>query len=110
MTTRTQSDRRLPAGLDVWPHRAPAGSRRSTACAAIMLAVVGLALGCTGGSETNAAVEKQPARHAEPSAPQVNARAELAKISDAIPVYADSEYRDDLTRRDAVMVLNQYGP
>jgi hypothetical protein len=69
-----------------------------------------LAFGCTGGSETNASVEKTPGRHAEPSAPQVNARAELAKMNDAIPVYANAEYRDDLTRRDLVMIRDQYGP
>jgi len=78
------------------------------------MAVLGLlvllaSLRCTGGSETNASVEKQPPRHAEPSAPQLDARAELAKISDAIPIYADAEYRDDLTRRDAVMIRTQYG-
>ncbi|HEY2321645.1 MAG TPA: hypothetical protein VGJ82_02165, partial [Thermoanaerobaculia bacterium] len=29
--------------------------------------------------------------------------------SKAIPVYADAQYRDDLTRHDEVMVRNQYG-
>lgn len=69
-----------------------------------------LTFGCTGGSETNAAVEKQPSREADASEPQVNARAVLTSISDAIPVYADAQYRDDLTRRDAVMIRQQYGP
>jgi hypothetical protein len=69
-----------------------------------------LAAGCTGGSETTASVEKQPSRNADPAAPQVNARAALAQISETIPVYADAQYRDDLTRRDLVMIRQQYGP
>lgn len=84
---------------------------RNTAAIATAAALSSLlAFGCTGGSETNAAVEKQPGRTAESSQTQINARAELAKMSDAIPVYADAEYRDDLTRRDAVMIRDQYGP
>jgi hypothetical protein len=77
-------------------------------CAAVLSGLLGI--GCTGGSESNASVEKTPSRHAEPTEPKIDARAALASISDAIPVYADAEYRDDLTRRDAVMIRNQYGP
>lgn len=84
---------------------------RNAAASAISAALLTglLALGCTGGSETNAAVEKPPAREADAAAPQVDARAVLAQISDAIPVYADARYRDDLTRRDEVMVRQHYG-
>lgn len=85
--------------------------KRHTAAVATAAVLSGLlAFGCTGGSETNAAVEKQPSRHAEPAQPQINARGELAKLNDAIPVYANAEYRDDLTRRDAVMIRDQHGP
>lgn len=82
-------------------------TRNAISAAVLLLGL--LASSCTGGSETNAAVEQQPARNAEPTQTQVDARAVLAQISDAIPVYADAEYRDDLTRRDAVMIRDQYG-
>ena len=65
---------------------------------------------CTGGTESNAAVEKPPSKEAPAGQPNVNARAALGSIKDSIPVYADAQYRDDLTRRDAVMIRNQYGP
>jgi len=42
--------------------------------------------------------------------PQVDAKAALKSISPAIPIYAGARYRDDLTRRDSVMIRNQYGP
>lgn len=83
---------------------------RTGAAAAIAILTTGLMIGCTGGSESSAAEEKQPARHAEATQPQVDARVELQQISDAIPVYAGAEYRDDLTKRDLVMIRNQYGP
>jgi hypothetical protein len=31
-------------------------------------------------------------------------------MSNAIPEYARARYRDDLTRRDEIMIRNQYGP
>ena len=40
----------------------------------------------------------------------VDATRALKEINPAIPVYADARFRDDLTRRDSVMVRNQYGP
>lgn len=76
-----------------------------------LLAVV-LATGCTGGQESTAAEEPTPAANSiTESEPQqsVNARATLKSISTAIPVYAGARYRDDLTRRDAVMVRSRYG-
>ena len=47
-----------------------------------------------------------------PRAPasSVDATKALKEINSAIPVYADARYRDDLTRRDSVMIHNQYGP
>jgi hypothetical protein len=40
----------------------------------------------------------------------IDATKALKEINAAIPVYADARFRDDLTRRDSVMVRNQYGP
>src|SRR5205807_8689042 len=45
-----------------------------------------------------------------PAPPQPDARQELKSINRAIPIYAGAKFREDLTRRDAVMVRNQYGP
>lgn len=71
-----------------------------------------LASACTGGSESKAADETTTAPAAQAQAAQnpVNAAGELAKINPAIPLYQGAEYRDDLTRRDQVMIRNQYGP
>ena len=84
------------------------------------LALAGaLVAGCTGGTEGSAAEEKAPQKNpiatssapAAPSAqPKVDPRQELKSINRAIPIYAGAKFRDDLTRRDAVMVHNQYGP
>ena len=83
--------------------------------AAILLA------GCTGGQEGTAAEEQQPKKNPiattgvatvtqpQPPAP-IDARKELKSISGAIPIYANAQYREDLTRRDSVMIHNQYGP
>lgn len=68
-----------------------------------------LAIGCTGGTESNAAEEKLPPKNAPAEQPQVNAKQVLDSISPAIPVYAGAEYRDDLTKRDAVMIESKYG-
>ncbi len=84
--------------------------------AAILAAALSALLcGCTGGQEGSAAEEQVPKKNpitTETTAqqqPQVDARQELKAISPAIPVYAGAKYRDDLTRRDSVMVRNQYG-
>jgi len=80
--------------------------------------VVLLAAGCTGGSESTAAEEQIPQKNgiapatqqaATPAAPAVDPRKDLDSIGEAIPVYAGARYRDDLTRRDEVMIRNQYG-
>lgn len=77
-----------------------------------------LAAGCTGGKESSAAEEQTPKKNPistatqalPPAAPQVDAKKQLKEISPAIPVYAGAAYRDDLTRRDEVMIRSQYGP
>lgn len=87
------------------------------AAAASLLAVV-LASACTGGKESKAAEEQlpkkngitQPQQQASTTAPQVDVSTDLKSISRAIPIYAGAKYRDDLTRRDEVMIRNQYGP
>ncbi len=83
---------------------------------AIFVLIVAL-LGCTGGQEGSAAEEQAPKKNtiaaepatANPQQPQVDARKELKAINQAIPVYAGAKYRDDLSRRDSVMIKNQYG-
>ena len=74
-----------------------------------ILALAALLGGCTGGSETSAAVEKMPTKEAPPAPVQVNPRRDIQSISNAIPIYSDAQYRDDLTRRDEVMIRNRYG-
>ncbi|HET7711385.1 MAG TPA: hypothetical protein VFL80_05595 [Thermoanaerobaculia bacterium] len=79
---------------------------------AALLLMLGLAAaGCTGGQEGTAAEEQQPPRQAPaPTAASVDATAILRAISPAIPIYADAQFREDLARRDQVMIRNQYGP
>ncbi len=80
-----------------------------------------VATGCTGGKESNAAEEQLPKKNpivasqpqqapqaAQPSS--VDAKDEIKSVSKAIPIYAGAQYRDDLTRRDEVMVRSQFGP
>ena len=82
-----------------------------------------LAVGCTGGKESTAAEEQIPQKNGiaqpqqqaaagatAPAAPSLDPRKDLEAIGSAIPVYAGARYRDDLTRRDEVMIHNQYGP
>jgi len=84
------------------------------------LVAVGLAAallcGCYGGQESHAAEEQVPKKNpiatessAEAQPEPLDVRHELKSISPAIPVYAGAKYRDDLTRRDSVMIKNQYG-
>ncbi|MEA2490825.1 MAG: hypothetical protein QOH21_2617 [Acidobacteriota bacterium] len=82
---------------------------RNLTAAALAALLLGSLSACTGGTESSAAVEQAPAKEAPADQKQVDARQEIKTIGDAIPVYADAQYRDDLTRRDAVMVRNQYG-
>jgi len=71
-----------------------------------------LCASCTGGSETAASQEAAPPREAPPSAqqPQADPVKTIASINGAIPIYSGADYRDDLTRRDEVMIRSQYGP
>jgi len=86
------------------------------AAAAASLAAVVLASGCTGGQESKAADEQPPKKNGVQAAqapvetPAVDAAKDLKAIGSAIPIYAGAKYRDDLTRRDEVMIRNQYGP
>jgi hypothetical protein len=99
---------------------------RAAAAAALSLSLALLA-GCNGGQVGNAAEEQRPrkngitettaaatpaapAQQAQQAQPPPDAKQELKSISAAIPIYAGAKYRDDLTRRDSVMVRNQYGP
>ncbi|HET8773040.1 MAG TPA: hypothetical protein VFP80_04590 [Thermoanaerobaculia bacterium] len=78
----------------------------------VVLSILGLALfsGCTGGSETKAADQAEPASHESAAAQApVNATQEIAEINPAIPLYTGAQYSDDLSRRDQVLVRNQYG-
>jgi len=80
-----------------------------------LAAAVLLTASCTGGRESNAAEEQLPKKNpiatsAAPAPPPVvDVNQQLKSISSAIPMYAGAEYRDDLTRRDEVMIRNQYG-
>jgi hypothetical protein len=79
------------------------------------LAVAALA-SCNGGRESRAAEEELPKKNPIVTAtstqppPPVDVDQQLKSISPAIPLYAGAQYRDDLTRRDTVMIRNQYGP
>lgn len=75
------------------------------ACAALGLALAG----CTGGQETSAeTLDASEPRQAE-SAGEVDARTKLSRLGETIPLYTGARYREDFTRRDAVMIRNQYG-
>lgn len=79
----------------------------------ISLLIVVSLTACTGGKEGTAAEEKAPEKNgvaAVDPQPTMNAREALGSINRSIPVYAGARYRDDLTRRDSVMIRNQYGP
>jgi hypothetical protein len=73
------------------------------------LLVLLMASGCTGGSETKAADEGAPPREAPAQQSSLDAPAAIASINPAIPLYQGAQYREDLTRRDEVMIRNQYG-
>jgi len=92
-------------------------TRKGTLLAALAVATA-LVAGCTGGTEGSAAEEKAPQKNpiatastetaAAPQS-QTDPRKELKAINRAIPIYAGAKYRDDLTRRDAATLRNQYG-
>lgn len=82
--------------------------RRSLQPTALAVVLALSVVGCTGGQETSAktldAAEKAKAEGAD-----VDVQARLSELSPSIPFYAGAEYRDDFTRRDEVMIRNQYG-
>lgn len=89
---------------------------RGVVAAAIAAAL--LAASCTGGKEGTAAEEQLPKKNAitqaqpgamAPATPVAGWQQELKSIGPAIPVYSGAQYREDLTRRDEVMVRNQFG-
>lgn len=81
--------------------------RAGVPIAAYLLSI--LILGGCSSDESQAAGEQPTAAEAA-AAQKVDGRQEIAKINRAIPLYEGAHYRDDLTRRDQVMIRNQYGP
>jgi hypothetical protein len=77
----------------------------------IATCVLALALfsGCTGGSETKASDKDEPRAESAAQAAPVNATEEIAQINPAIPLYTGAQYSEALSRRDQVMIRNQYG-
>ena len=78
--------------------------------AVVAACLVVVSAGCTGGQETEA--QELDASQAPPASehPSVDAARRLHEISPAIPLYTGAAYRPDLTRRDSVMVQQQFGP
>jgi hypothetical protein len=76
----------------------------SAAAAAFLLT------GCTGGQETTASQETVKSNsEVAATEQQVDVHAKLNAISRSIPLYPGTTYRDDMTKRDMVMIRNQYG-
>ncbi|HVR44672.1 MAG TPA: hypothetical protein VMS56_14650 [Thermoanaerobaculia bacterium] len=76
----------------------------------IALALAWTLGGCTGGQETSAeTLDRAEARQQAADAPSLDARAKLIELGPAIPIYAGARFREDFTRRDAVMVRNEFG-
>jgi len=84
------------------------GNRAGVTTATLLLTAA-LCSGCTGGTESKAAEEKLPPKDAPVAEKQVDAGQVLGTINPAIPIYQGAQYRDDLTRRDEVMVRTRYG-
>jgi hypothetical protein len=73
--------------------------------------LVVVSAGCTGGQETEAQeLDTSQAPPAPEQSASVDAAQKLREISPAIPLYTGAAYRPDLTRRDSVMVRQQFGP
>ncbi len=85
-------------------------TRTALTLSSLTLTAVLFSAACTGGTESNAAEEPTPSREAPAAQRQVDANQVLTGINPAIPIYQGAEYRDDLTRRDEVMIRNQHGP
>ena len=84
---------------------------RTNAGVPIAICVLALASfsACTGGNETKASDQAEPRAGSAAAQPPVNATAEIAKINPAIPLYTGAAYNEALSRRDQVMIRNQYG-
>jgi len=65
--------------------------------------------GCTGGTESSAATEQNPPKEAPVAEMPVDPGQVIGSINKAIPIYEGAEYREDLTRRDEVMIRGRYG-
>ena len=76
---------------------------------ATCLLAVTLFTGCTGGSESKASDTAEAASESTTNQAPVNATVEIGRINPAIPLYTGAQYRPDLSRRDQVMIRNQYG-
>jgi hypothetical protein len=85
-------------------------TRKAVTLSTLTLTAVLFGAACTGGTESKAADEQTPSREASATQKNVNAEQVLGQINPAIPVYQGAQYRDDLTRRDEVMIRNQHGP
>lgn len=84
-------------------------SRAGVTLSSLSLTAVLLCAGCTGGTESNAATAETPSREAPAAQRNVDAGKVLGEINEAIPLYQGAEYRDDLTRRDEVMIRSKHG-
>ena len=73
------------------------------------LAMTLLLLAGCGGTESNAATEQNPPKDAPAAEKPVDPQQTIGSINPAIPIYQGAQYREDLTRRDEVMVHNKYG-
>jgi len=73
------------------------------------LAFVLLLASCTGGTESSAATEQTPPKEAPPAQTPVDPQQVMGAINPAIPIYDGAQYREDLTRRDEVMIRSRYG-
>jgi hypothetical protein len=75
--------------------------------AALLLSTA--AAGCRDSARPT--LRSEAAAPAEASAPEpVDISQRLSEISPAIPIYDAATYRDDLSRRDTVVMRSQYGP
>lgn len=85
-------------------------NRKAGVTLATSLLALLLSSGCTGGSESKAAADEgNPSREAAAAQQPVDAVKTLAAINPAIPLYQGAQYREDLTRRDEVMIRSRYG-
>jgi hypothetical protein len=68
-----------------------------------------LLAGCQGGSEASKATDQAEAASPTEQTEVVSGPAAITQIHSAIPLYTGAEYREDLSRRDEVLIRNRYG-